>query len=511
MTRTLDADERIRAQRGLVTRDTEVNFGREPTDALPELTLDLEGLAVSFRGQIDRIDTAAEPTGASLSTTTRPGSAKGFTGLDEDPVLQGTKIQLAMPRARAVAHGVPGPAGARRLLAHRGARGEGAARLRPRRRGPAGRVVLGTIAAGVAAGTFPAYPGKENPYFRVVRPVRLLRLRPALLPRSWSRLRREVRRSDRGDLRRAARAEGGPVTPDAQLTVEPPVPADQDARDRIHTELAVHAQRRRRCRYRQDPRAGPAGRRAPARHIDGGARDHHLHDRGGKRAAGTRPRAGRRARAKGEPDDGPYTRALHSMDDAVISTLHTFAQRILSEHPLEAALPPGFEVLDAIQESVAFESWWQRTLDQVFDDPVLADSLLVLGALGIKPSRYRQIAEILTDHHDRTAGYGISRRPVPALDLDPLLQALDDAVTVRASCIDPDDKMAVHLEELAELRIRLGGPWSRRARGDRAARRASEAHLHQRQEGPLARRRQGARGQGRVHRGRTRGWPRSRP
>ena len=160
-------------------------------------------------------------------------------------------------------------------------------------------------------------------------------------------------------------------------------------------------------------------------------------------------------RALAEAGDGPYSRALQALDDAAISTLHAFAQRILSEHPLEASLPPGFEVLDPIQESVAFEDWWQRTLDQLFADEGLAPSLLVLGALGVKPSRYRQLARILTEHHDRTAAYGIALAPVPQLNLVPLLDAIDAATDLRTSCTDPSDRLLVHLDELQELGDRL--------------------------------------------------------
>ena len=82
-------------------------------------------------------------------------------------------------------------------------------------------------------------------------------------------------------------------------------------------------------------------------------------------------------------------------------------------------------------------------------------SLLVLGALGVKPSRYRQLARILTDHHDRTAGYGIPPVPVPSLELGPLLAAIDAATALRDSCTDPGDRMLRHLDALEELGGRL--------------------------------------------------------
>ncbi len=162
--RTLDADERIRRASRLVTRHTEINFGREPSDALPELTLDLDGLSVSFRGQIDRIDTSTEPEGRVVVYDYKTGSTKGFGGLDDDPVLQGTKIQLAI-YALAVEQAFPGrPVHADYWHTAQPA-GKELRGFDLDEAGPRAREVLRTIAAGVAAGTFPAYPGKENPYF----------------------------------------------------------------------------------------------------------------------------------------------------------------------------------------------------------------------------------------------------------------------------------------------------------------------------------------------------------
>jgi ATP-dependent helicase/nuclease subunit B len=162
--RTLDADERIRAERGLVTLDTEVNFGRSPEDRIPALTLDLGSTQVTFRGQIDRIDASPDPDGEVVVYDYKTGSAKSFNGLDEDPVLQGTKIQLAI-YALAAEQAFPDrpvradywhtaqPAG-------KELRGFTIEDASERALG-----VLTTVAGAVAAGTFPAHSGKENPVF----------------------------------------------------------------------------------------------------------------------------------------------------------------------------------------------------------------------------------------------------------------------------------------------------------------------------------------------------------
>ena len=46
--------------------------------------------------------------------------------------------------------------------------------------------------------------------------------------------------------------------------------------------------------------------------------------------------------------------ALADLDSAAIGTVHAFAQRILSEHPVEAGLPPTVEVLDEVESLLEF-------------------------------------------------------------------------------------------------------------------------------------------------------------
>ena len=190
VSRTLDADERIRAKSGLTTLWTEVHFGRGPDDALPELTVDLDGTEVHFRGTIDRIDTR-EPDGPVVVYDYKTGSTKGFGGLEDDPVIQGTKIQLAIYTlaAQQAFPGRPvradywhtaqpegkelkgfdietaGPRAARR--AHHGRRWRG------------GRHV-------------PGAPGQGEPVLQHLRGMRVLRLRPPLLARPGARVRRQA-------------------------------------------------------------------------------------------------------------------------------------------------------------------------------------------------------------------------------------------------------------------------------------------------------------------------------
>ncbi|MGB1749220.1 MAG: UvrD-helicase domain-containing protein, partial [Dehalococcoidia bacterium] len=55
--------------------------------------------------------------------------------------------------------------------------------------------------------------------------------------------------------------------------------------------------------------------------------------------------------------------ALESLDAAYIGTIHSFAQSLLAERPLEAGLPPVFEVNDPVVSDDLFDRAWRELLD----------------------------------------------------------------------------------------------------------------------------------------------------
>ena len=62
-----------------------------------------------------------------------------------------------------------------------------------------------------------------------------------------------------------------------------------------------------------------------------------------------------------EPEELKRIRlSLEKLDGAAISTLHGFARRLLTEHAIEAGLPPNFEVLDEISSQVNFLARFER-------------------------------------------------------------------------------------------------------------------------------------------------------
>ncbi len=105
--------------------------------------------------------------------------------------------------------------------------------------------------------------------------------------------------------------------------------------------------------------------------------------------------------------------ALDGLDSAAISTLHGFARRILSEHPVEARLPPRFEALDQIASDVEFDERWRRFISELLSDPGIGWAVDLVDAAGVQPDALRDIGEAFNANWDRVLAAGEPAQATP--------------------------------------------------------------------------------------------------
>ncbi len=175
------------------------------------------------------------------------------------------------------------------------------------------------------------------------------------------------------------------------------------------------------------------------------------------RAALERVAAGDDDRLGGEPARRRCARALDQLDDAALTTLHGFAQRLLSEHPFEVGLPPGFRILDDVEASVAFDQRWAAFVDGLFDDSALETTLMTWLAADLSVERLRRVALVFCEYHDRLTPPA-PPDPLPPLRIGALIQAIDGLLELRArACGADDDPLAQHIAALEPARDALLG------------------------------------------------------
>jgi ATP-dependent exoDNAse (exonuclease V) beta subunit len=146
--------------------------------------------------------------------------------------------------------------------------------------------------------------------------------------------------------------------------------------------------------------------------------------------------------------------ALDEIDSAAIGTLHSFAQRILGQFPIEAGLPPLIEVLDEVASEIAFERRWidirNRLLADTDEQVRLALLLYLSDDSNLK--RLRSLTKILEQSWDLLADYVI-RHPddkVPAPDLARLIADARTLAARREECKADDDRFLERLLAIDE-------------------------------------------------------------
>ena len=110
-------------------------------------------------------------------------------------------------------------------------------------------------------------------------------------------------------------------------------------------------------------------------------------------------------KAAADPESDPARRercrrGVEDLDQSHIGTLHGFASAMLSERPLEAGLPPAFDVMDPITADMEFEEVWREWIEDALDDELDIPTLPLALALGMTPANMRHIAVSFDDNHD---------------------------------------------------------------------------------------------------------------
>ncbi len=147
--------------------------------------------------------------------------------------------------------------------------------------------------------------------------------------------------------------------------------------------------------------------------------------------------------------------ALVDTDLAAISTLHSFAQRILGEHPARSGLPPRLTVLDEVASTLEREERWSQFVDALHADPANEPLLERAALLGIPleprvhgQHSFKDVATQLIDSWDRLGPIAaVQHPPLPPLDLTPLAAAVDRLEAELARCTDHDDHLYCRILE----------------------------------------------------------------
>ena len=141
------------------------------------------------------------------------------------------------------------------------------------------------------------------------------------------------------------------------------------------------------------------------------------------------------------------TSALHQIDRAHVTTIHSFCSALLKERPVEAGVDPSFSIADEYRRTVMLDTVWDAWLREQFSKH-LPSCVAEAEALGHGLDRIRELALKLIDYRDLL---DMMPDPVEPGDLETLTA---DMVTEAAAfgelaataCTDSGDKALPDIE-----------------------------------------------------------------
>jgi ATP-dependent exoDNAse (exonuclease V) beta subunit len=137
---------------------------------------------------------------------------------------------------------------------------------------------------------------------------------------------------------------------------------------------------------------------------------------------------------------------LSLLDRAAICTVHSFAQRILTEHPIEARLPPNVSVIEDIAATIAFEARWDEYVDRLLTDPQMERPVRLFLASGGTLDHLHDLAIAFDENWDLvTERAGLPVPAIPPLDVTDILVDLAEIIELAGECTSTDDKLFTHI------------------------------------------------------------------
>lgn len=147
------------------------------------------------------------------------------------------------------------------------------------------------------------------------------------------------------------------------------------------------------------------------------------------------------------------SRAARDLDQAAIQTLHSFAGNLLRERPLEAGLPPGFNIRDEFEADIAFERRWSEWLDETLDDPEAQEALRPALKMGMVAKHLREIADRFRENYDLLPS--VPLRATPALQDGTSVALLVELERLSAFARSHEDALFVVVQDMLRFGQRL--------------------------------------------------------
>ena len=152
--------------------------------------------------------------------------------------------------------------------------------------------------------------------------------------------------------------------------------------------------------------------------------------------------------------------SLHELDISSIQTLHSFADKLIRQFPIESGVAPGFKILSESENNNLFENKWNNWISSNQENERFEKSFNSLLCLNINPNKIKSIAKLFWNNFENVETSKFENNiEIPKINFEKFQKLCIYLKDLSDLCTKSDDPLLLHvndfLEEFEEMLISL--------------------------------------------------------
>ena len=144
-------------------------------------------------------------------------------------------------------------------------------------------------------------------------------------------------------------------------------------------------------------------------------------------------------------------KSLHELETSSIQTLHSFADKIIRQFPIESGVPPGFKILSESENNNLFERKWNNWISSNQENLKFEKSFNWLMCLNVNPNKIKSIAKIFWNNFENVETSKFENDiKIPEINVEKFKKLCANLKNLSIRCNNPEDPLLVHANDFTE-------------------------------------------------------------
>jgi len=143
--------------------------------------------------------------------------------------------------------------------------------------------------------------------------------------------------------------------------------------------------------------------------------------------------------------------SLNELEISSIQTLHSFADKLIRQFPIESGVAPGFKILSESENNNLFENKWNNWISSNQENEKFAKSFNWLMCLNVNPNKIKSIAKLFWNNFENVETSKFENNiEIPEINFKKFKKLCADLKNFSNLCNKSDDPLLLHIDDFSE-------------------------------------------------------------